>query len=114
MDDYHTVPTSQGEPEIKCLLQGGVAGKGGLMAKPSGPLGTLSAWRTLFWAYVTTGHVPLGRECGICSRPGVWQGTGSCLSLRCVPTESPGLNLLYLTKLSGMVLHPTLKQGRNL
>ena len=34
-----------------------------------------------------------------CSRPGVWQGAGSCLSLRCVPT---GLNLLYLTKLPGI------------
>ena len=28
-----------------------------LLAKPSGPLGTSLAWRTLFWAYLTTGHV---------------------------------------------------------
>jgi hypothetical protein len=35
---------------------------------------------------------------------GVWQGAGSHLSLRCVSKESPGLDLLYLTKLPGMVL----------
>lgn len=29
---------------------------------------------------------------------------GSCLSLRCVPTKSLGLNLLYFTKFRGMVL----------
>jgi hypothetical protein len=44
---------------------------------------------------------------GTCSKSGVWQGAESCLSLRCAPTESPGLELLYLPKLPGMVLHPT-------
>ena len=39
------------------LLQGGMSGKGILLAKPSGPLGTSFAWRTLFWAYMTMGHV---------------------------------------------------------
>jgi hypothetical protein len=43
----------------------------------------------------------------MCSRPGVWQGAGSRLSLLCVPTESLGLNPLYLTKLPGMDLCPT-------
>jgi hypothetical protein len=37
---------------------------------------------------------------GTCFKSGVWQGAGSHLSLRCVPTKSPSLNLLYLTKLS--------------
>lgn len=37
-------------------------------------------------------------------RPEVWQGAGSHLSLGCVPTESLRLDLLYLTKLSGMIL----------
>lgn len=31
--------------------------KGNLLAKPSGPLGTSLTLGTLFWAYVTTGHV---------------------------------------------------------
>jgi hypothetical protein len=52
----HAIPTSQGGLEIKYLLQGGMSEKGSLLAKPSGPLGTSLAWRTLFWAYVTTGH----------------------------------------------------------
>ena len=63
-------PTSQCELEIKYLLQGGMSGKGSLLAKPSGPLGTLLAWRTLFWAYLTKvfsarsmAHVP-SQECG--------------------------------------------------
>ena len=47
MDTYHT---SQGGPEIKYLLQGRMSGKGSLLVKPSGPLGTSSARRTLFWA----------------------------------------------------------------
>jgi hypothetical protein len=39
-------------------------------------------------------------------------GRGRCLSLRGVPTKSPGLQLLYLTKLPGMVLpsHKKLKE----
>jgi hypothetical protein len=42
------VPTSQGGPEIKYLLQGGMSRKWSLLAKPSGLLGTSLAWRTLF------------------------------------------------------------------
>jgi hypothetical protein len=41
-------PTSQGGPEITCLLQGGISEKGSLLAKPLGPLSTSIAWRTLF------------------------------------------------------------------
>jgi hypothetical protein len=47
MDTYHT---SQNGPEIKYLLQGRMSGKGSLLVKPSGPLGTSLARRTLFWA----------------------------------------------------------------
>lgn len=52
-------PTSHVGPEINYLLQGGVSGKGSLLAKPSGLLGTLLAWRTLFRTYLTIGHVLL-------------------------------------------------------
>jgi hypothetical protein len=45
-----------------------MSGKGSLLAKPSRLLGTSLAWRTLFWAYVTIGHVALFEEC---SRPGI-------------------------------------------
>jgi hypothetical protein len=41
-------PPPQGGPWIKYLLQEGMSGKGFLLAKPSGPLDTASAWRTLF------------------------------------------------------------------
>ena len=47
----------EGGPEIKYLLQGGMSEKGSLLAKHSGPLGTSLVWRTLFWAYMTIGHV---------------------------------------------------------
>jgi hypothetical protein len=40
-------PTFQGEPEIKYLLQGGMSWKGRFLAKPSRPLGTSFAQRTL-------------------------------------------------------------------
>ena len=112
MGAYHTISTSQGGPEIKYLLQGEMSGKESLLTKPSGPLGTSLALRTLFWAYMTTGHVSLCEEFGTGSRPGVWQGAGSHLSLRCVPTESLGLDLLYLTKLPGMVSPPTEVTGQ--
>jgi len=46
-------PTSQDGPESKYLLHGGMSGKGSLLTKPSGPLGTSLAWRILFWAYIT-------------------------------------------------------------
>ena len=81
--------------------------KGSLLAKPSGPLGTSLAWRTLFWAHVTIELGPLCEECGMCSKPGIWQGQRNYLSIWYVFTESPGLNMLYLTKLPGMVLYPT-------
>ena len=42
------IQLTQGGPEIKYLLQEGMSGKGSLLAKPSGPLGTSLAWRTLF------------------------------------------------------------------
>jgi hypothetical protein len=32
-------PSSQGRPEMKYLLRGGMSGKGNLLAKPWGPLG---------------------------------------------------------------------------
>jgi hypothetical protein len=35
-----TIPTSQGGPEVKYLLQGGVSGKESLLAKSYRPLGT--------------------------------------------------------------------------
>jgi hypothetical protein len=38
-------PTSQGGPEVKYLLQGGVSGQESLLAKPSRPLGTPLKWR---------------------------------------------------------------------
>jgi hypothetical protein len=47
------MPTSQLGPEIKYLLQERMSGKGSLLAKPSGPLGTSLAWRILFWVYRT-------------------------------------------------------------
>jgi hypothetical protein len=39
------------------MVQEGMSEKGSLLAKPSGPLGTSLVWRTLFWAYMTIGHV---------------------------------------------------------
>ena len=49
--------TSQSGPEFKYLLQGGMSEKGSLLAKPSQPLGYLIRTETLFWAYVTPGHI---------------------------------------------------------
>ena len=43
----YTVPISQGGPEVKYLLQGGMSGKESLLAKPFRPLCTLLAWRSL-------------------------------------------------------------------
>ena len=48
------ISTPQGGPEIKYLLQEGMSGKGSLLAKPSGPLDTSLAWRTLYWAMLPT------------------------------------------------------------
>lgn len=41
-------PTSQGGSEIEYLLQGGMSGKGSLLVKHYGPLGTSLAPRNLF------------------------------------------------------------------
>jgi hypothetical protein len=35
-----SIPPPQGGPELKYLLQEGMSGKGSVLAKPSGPLGT--------------------------------------------------------------------------
>lgn len=40
----------------------------------------------------------------MCFRQGVCQGAWSHVNLRCVPIMSLALNLLYITKLPGMVL----------
>ena len=61
------VPTSQGGPEIKYLLQGGTSGKGSLLAKPSGPrylirmensVLDLCDHRTCFFYVRSMSHVP--------------------------------------------------------
>ena len=93
----------QGGPEIKYLLQEGMSGKGFLLAKPSGPLDTASAWRTLFWACVTFPYV--GSVAGV---PGQESGreqgaTISGVYLKFLGTQTP----LYLTKFPGKVHCPT-------
>jgi hypothetical protein len=95
--------TSQGGPEIKYLLQGGMSVKESLLAKPSWPL-------SMFWAYAICGQNFFMWE--------AWQ----VFQLRSLAgnVESPkphvhahrvfwswGHNLLYLAKLPGMGLHPT-------
>jgi hypothetical protein len=75
--------------------------KGSLLAKPSRFLGTSLA--TLFWALVTKVTSLLYEKHGMCSKSGGWEGAGSHPSLRCIHTESPGLDLLYLMKLPSMV-----------
>jgi hypothetical protein len=40
-------PISQGGPEIKYLFQGRMSGKGSLLAKPPGLLGTSFKWRSV-------------------------------------------------------------------
>lgn len=52
MDAYDAILTSQGKPEIKNILQGGMSAKGSLLAKSSGTLGTSLVWRTLFCTYM--------------------------------------------------------------
>jgi hypothetical protein len=92
--------------KIKYLLQGGMSGKGRLLAKPAGPLGTSLAWRTLSWGYVTTGHVSLCWECGTCSRPGIWRETGSTYRLWWVPTQNLGSQTCSTHQAPGMVYCP--------
>jgi len=105
----HTIPYQLLRVDLRLntfLLQGGMCGKGSLLVKPSGSLGTSVAWRTLFWAYRllvmfpyvrSVAHVPgqaFGRE------QGVAQVSGVC------PLSLQVSNPLYLTKLPGMVLPP--------
>lgn len=85
------------------LLQGGVFSKGTFLAKSSEHLGTSLVWRTLFSAYLTIGHISFMSRAPVRNLA----GTESYLSLRCVPTESLGLCLLYLIELPGMILRPT-------
>lgn len=56
--EHGCILTSQAASKIKYLLQGRMSGKGSLLAKPSGPLGTALAWRTPFWAYMTAVTFP--------------------------------------------------------
>ena len=80
------IPPPQGGPEIKHPFQGGVPGKGSVLAKPSGPPGASLAWRTQFWAHLTRGHASLCGKCGTCVLGQEFcreQGTAYCL--RCVP-----------------------------
>jgi hypothetical protein len=60
-------------PEIKCLLQEGMSGKGSLLAKPSGPahLGISLAWRTLFCAHDHRSQFLMWGVVVTCSRPGL-------------------------------------------
>ena len=48
----------------------------------------------------------LSEKNGTCFKLGVWQEADCPLSLRCVPAESLGLDLLYLSKLPGLVYVP--------
>jgi len=97
-------PTSQGGPENTFLWQGGMSGKGSLLAKLSQPLGTSLIWRTLFWAVWPSDMLLLCEKPGTCTKEGVWRGAGSHLSLRLVPTESP-LALPYQTPGHGFTSH---------
>ena len=66
--DKGCIPPSHGVPEIEWLLKEGISGKGSLRAKPPCPLGTILAWRPLFWAMWLTGIVGscvLGQESSI-------------------------------------------------
>jgi hypothetical protein len=87
-----------------------MSGKGSLLTKLPGPLGTSLAWRTLFWAYMTTGHISLCVKCGTCSRPEVWQGAGRHLP-SCTHQISGVSDPLYFTKLPGMTYCPTIGGG---
>ena len=87
-DEWNHTPLSQGRPEVKHLLQGGVSGKESLLAKPlhsllAKPLHTSLKWRSVL------------RLCDhrSCPLPVVGRGGG----LRCCPyvTEShPGIRRL--------------------
>jgi hypothetical protein len=103
-----TILTSQGGPEIKYLLLGGMAEKGSLLAKLPGPLGTSLALRTLFWAYLTRGPICKCGKCGTCSRPGIWQGAGRCLPSQVCNHKFLGSQPALPSKLPGMVFSPTI------
>jgi hypothetical protein len=85
-------PLSWGGPEVKYFLQGGVSGKGSLLAKPFRPLGTSLKWSSVLrlltcgqvlylwrdlgnYPYMTDNHKPMG-NCGLVSGawcPRAWQ-----------------------------------------
>ena len=65
------------DQRLKTFCREEISRKGSFLAKLSGPLGTSLAWRTLFWAYVATGHSSLCWKYDIHSRPGIWQSAGS-------------------------------------
>ena len=89
MDSY--LPLRVG-PEIKNLLQGGMSGKGSLLAKPSGQLISMEN---------SDLGLPYHRSCFLTW--GVWHvfqarnlaGNRYLLSLRCMSIESLGLNLFF-------------------
>jgi hypothetical protein len=101
------IPTSQGRPEIKYLLWKGMSGKGmsgkgSLLARPSGPLVTELAWRTLFWLWTDVGSVA-----HMCSKPGTWQGAERHLPAQVCTWVFGVSDHLNLTKFPGMVPCPT-------
>lgn len=96
------VPTSQGGPEIKYLLQGGMPEKGSHWLNPSGsPL----AWRTVFWADVTCVVFPY---VGSVTHVPCWEsGRSRELSTSQVCTRVSGdSDLLHLTEFPGKVHRP--------
>jgi hypothetical protein len=54
---YKTIPTSQGGPEVKYLLQGGESGKESLLAKSFRLLGTSLKWRYVLNLYDHRSHL---------------------------------------------------------
>ena len=88
-------PTSQGGPEVKYLLYGGVSEKESLLAKPSRPLVTSLKWRSVislpdhrshplsvegFAAlplYMTDGHKSW-RAAASCQEPGAQEQSDTC------------------------------------
>lgn len=94
-------PISQGRPEIKCLLQGRMSGKGCLLAKPSGPLDTSLTWRILYWAIWPIWRVwHKFQDRNLAGSRALPTISGRCLGAR--DSDPP-----CLTKFPGMVHCPT-------
>lgn len=89
---HKTYPPSQGVPEIKYLLRGGVSG--------------YALWASRYLISMENSALGLLNHSQVSFKSGVCQAAGSHLSLRCVSTKAPVLDLSYLTKLPGMALHP--------